>query len=189
MSQQRAADVIDDWPDDPRQVAKNVIDEYGPPDESTPSRLVWFDNGPWKRSVMRRDGTPHEFPMQHTDYLEQVIDYGVPPERYDDLGRFDGSVTVRRTRGELAAECHEEAANFLALNLAHEILAGERSVDEARQFYAESIAKKKAGGSPAYTEAFQFDLPEGDQRDPDEAVLTDELRQEARQQVQGVEGE
>lgn len=188
MAQERAEEIIAEWPDDPKKVAQKIIDKYGQPDEVMPSRLIWFNNGPWKRSVMHRDGTPHHFPHEHTDYFKQTIDYRISPDKYDDLGHFDGSVTVHRTRGELAAACHEEAANFLALNLAHEILTGEQSVDEARQFYAETVAKKKAGGSPAYMQEFTFDPPQGDQRDPDETILTDEMRQEAKQQIQGAGG-
>lgn len=189
VTQERVEELLAEWPDDPTQVAQKVIDKYGPPDEATPSRLIWFNNGPWKRSVMHREGTPHNFPMEHTDYFKQVIDYGVPPDKYDALGTFDGSVYVDRTKGELAATCHFEAANFLALNLAHEVITDEQSVDEARQIYAETIAKKQAGGSPAYTQGFQFDLPQGDQRDPDETILTQEMKQNAQQQVQGAESE
>lgn len=75
-----------------------MIDTYVTPNQATPDRLFWFDNGPWKRTVMYRDGVPHKFPDTHIDYVEQVIDYQVPPDRYDELGRVDGSVTVRRTR-------------------------------------------------------------------------------------------
>ena len=182
-------ELLADWPDDPTEVANEVIDRYGPPDEAMPSRLVWFDNGPWKRSVLRRDGVPHEFPAHHTDYLEQVVDYHVEPERHADLGRFDGSVTVRRTRGELSAECHGEPANFLALNLAHDVLTGEKSVEEAREAYTEIFARKQAGGTPEYVQGFQFQLPQGDQRDPDERTLSEEQKQEANQQVQPAEGD
>lgn len=180
-------DIVAEWPDDPRSVAENVMDTYGEPDEATPSRLIWFDNGPWKRSILYRDGTPHQFPKEHSDLFEQTIDYGVDPEHYDDLGRFDGSVLVDRTKGELAAICHGEPANFLAINLAHDIVTGERSVEEARQFYAEAIAKKDAGDPPPYTQSFQFELPDGDQRDPDEAIIDEEMRAEAERDVEETE--
>lgn len=188
-NQERVEEILAEWPADPTKVAQKVIDKYDLPDEASASRLIWFNNGPWKRSVMHREGTPHKFPMEHTDYFKQVIDYGVPPEKYDALGHFDGSVYVDRTKGELAATCHFEAANFLALNLTHDVITDEKSVDEARQAYAKIIARKKEGGSPAYTQGFQFDLPEGDQRDPDETILTEEMTQNAQQQVQGAESE
>lgn len=181
---ERLEDVLDDWPDDPTEVARTVVDEYGPPDEATASRLVWIENDPWKESRLYRDGVTHQFPAEHVDYLEQVVDYRVPPEKFDELAEFDGSVTVRRTRGELSAECHGEPANFLALNLAHDILTGEKSVAEARQAYTEIYARKEAGGEPDYVTGFRFDLPDGDQRDPDETTVTEEIQREAREAVQ-----
>lgn len=176
--------ILDEWPSEPTQVARDVIENYESPDQATPNRLFWFDNGPWKRTVMYRDGVPHKFPDNHMDYVEQVIDYQVPPEYYDDLGQFDGSVTIRRTRGELSAECHGEPANFLALNLVHDILSGEKSVEEARQTYTEIYARKESGDEPDYIQDFQFNLLEGDQRDPDEQTLTDEIDTEAEEYVQ-----
>lgn len=177
--------IIEEWPEDPREVAETVIEKYGEPDEATPSRLIWFDNGPWKRSVLRREAVVHKFPREHNDLFEQTIDYGVDPEHYDDLGRFDGSVHVDRTGGELSAMCHGEPANFLAINLAHDVITGQRSVEEAREFYAEAIAKKDAGNPPPYTQEFQFELPEGDQADPDEPAITDEMRERAQQEAGG----
>ncbi len=53
--------------------------------------------------------------MKHTDLLEQFIDYKVPLDKYDDLAKFDGSVGVNRTKGELSARCDAEAHNLLAL--------------------------------------------------------------------------
>ena len=180
----RVEDVLADWPEEPTDVANTVVDEYGPPDEVTPTRLIWRNNGPWKETILYREGVDHEFPAHHVDFLEQRIDYHVDPDRYDDLGEFDGSVTVRRTRGELSAECHGEPANFLALNLAHDILTGDKSVEEAREAYSEIYARKEAGGEPDYIQGLQFDVPEGDERDPDEKTVTEEMKEEAKQQVQ-----
>ncbi|MGH8284417.1 MAG: hypothetical protein ACRETT_01460 [Steroidobacteraceae bacterium] len=40
--------------------------------------------------------------MPHKDVLEQVIDYKVPPDKFDDLARYDGSVIAERTKGTFA---------------------------------------------------------------------------------------
>lgn len=50
----------------------------------------------------------------------------VPPEKYEEVAGYDGSVIAERTKGELAARCDMEEANHVALNLAHEIVTGER---------------------------------------------------------------
>jgi hypothetical protein len=56
--------------------------------------------------------------------VESVIDYRVPPEQFSALAAFDGSVIAERTAGEVSARCHDEQANFLALNLMHDIVTG-----------------------------------------------------------------
>jgi hypothetical protein len=34
------------WPAKPQEVAKKVIEKYGPPSEATPTHLGWYGNGP-----------------------------------------------------------------------------------------------------------------------------------------------
>lgn len=130
---------IANWPMDAQKAAKKVITKYGQPNEATSSMLVWHNSGPWKRTVASRTSTPHMFPGPHPDSVEQVISYRVPLNKYDDLARYDGSVTVDRTKGELAARCDLEEMNLLALNLAHDIITGKRSVEGARGFYARVV--------------------------------------------------
>jgi hypothetical protein len=92
LDQQTVDDILAEWPDEPTGIAEEMMDRYGLPDEGAPSELLWWDTDPWKRTELYRDGVPHNFPTQHTDYLQQLIDYPVPPEKFDDLARFDGSV-------------------------------------------------------------------------------------------------
>src|SRR4028118_1562693 len=96
------------------------------------SRFIWYNSGPWKRTICYRDEVPHHFPNPHSDVVECVIDYRVPPEMFSELAHFDGSVIVERTKGEVSARCDMEAANFLALNLMHKIVTGELNAEQAR---------------------------------------------------------
>ncbi|MCK7521191.1 MAG: hypothetical protein MZV64_27655 [Ignavibacteriales bacterium] len=83
-----------------------MFEKYGKPDELTPTMLIWYNNDPWKRSVVYREGAAsYGFPITHCDTLEQVIDYQVPLGKYDALAEFDGSVVAYRTLGEF----HQEA--------------------------------------------------------------------------------
>jgi len=167
MPDHRVEDVIANWKDQPKKIGKKLIEQYGQPDEITNERLVWHQNGPWKRSELINEEIPHHFPEPHHDSLLQAIAYRVPPEATSQLLQFDGSVVVERTRGELAARCDDERANYLALNLAHEIIIRKKSVDEARRFYAEAVQQKK---HQEYLERFLFSVPTTDQADPDEPV-------------------
>lgn len=167
MQAPKIEDRIEKWKEQPKKIARQMIGLYGQPDEITDRRLIWHNNGPWKRSVLINEEIPHRFPDPHHDSLLQVIAYRVPPEFASQLLQFDGSVVIERTRGELAARCDSERANYLALNLAHEIIIGKKRVDEARVFYAEAVQKKR---HQEYLEGFLFQLPTSEQADPDEPV-------------------
>ncbi len=139
----KADDAIANWSADAQKAAKGMIMIHGAPDETTPTMLVWHNSGPWKRIVASSTVTPHNFPGPHPDSVEQVLSYRVPESKFDELARFDGSVNVDRTRGEMSARCDAEFHNILALNLAHDIITGKRSVEGARAFYARVVMIEK----------------------------------------------
>jgi hypothetical protein len=168
---QPAADsVIRNWPAMPQKAARQLIARYGAPQEVTASMVRWRGNGVWKRTIVHREEVPHHFPMPHTDFLEQTIDYRVPPGKYDELARYDGSVIVERTKGEMSARCDKEELNILALNLANDIVTGKRSVDDAREFYAMTAMAFKNGERPPYTQRLMFDVRRSSTADPDREI-------------------
>jgi hypothetical protein len=148
-----------------------MVKKYGPPDEATESMLIWHNNDPWKKTIIYREEVPHKFPKPHTDLLEQVINYQVPPDKFDELARFDGSVIVERTKGEMSARCDREEANMLALNLAHDIITDQRTVEDARKAYAENIKSFMNNKPGHYMQELQFKLPARDTADPDKTVI------------------
>lgn len=162
--------IVAAWPQTPQKVARETIAKHGSPSEATASMLVWHGSGPWKRSILYREEVPHEFPMKHTDVLEQFIDYRVPPDKFDELAEYDGSVIVERTKGEISARCDKEEMNFLALNLANDIVTGKRSVEQARDFYAKTAKAFKEGRKDPYTQGLQFTVARGGTADPDKPV-------------------
>lgn len=183
-------EITNDWPEKPSKLADKLVGTYGLPDEVTTERFFWHNVGQWKRIQLYRDGTPHNFPKEHKDHLRQTINYPIDPEFAEDLLEFDGSNVLWRTRGELSADCHKEAMNILTLNLADDIVKGEKTVDEARQAFAELAVKHMMGMAPDYTQRLQFDVPQGDQGDPDESNVTETLKQDVKEAVGGtVEGE
>jgi hypothetical protein len=171
----KAETVIANWPQTPLKVAMLMIDKYGQPDESTPSMLIWRNNGPWKKTVVHRDEIKHGFPAPHSDVLEQVISYKVPLDKFNDLARFDGSVTAKRTKGELSSSSDREEMNFLALNLARDVAEGKRSVEDARKYAAQTVRTSMAGKEAAYMKSLTFSTI-GDTSDPDQGPAALELK-------------
>lgn len=175
--------LIKDWPRAPKKLAEKLLDHYGAPNEATPTKLFWYNNGPWQRTVLTSDEMVHNFPTPHTDFLSQYITYKVPPEKVSDLTAFDGSVLVDRTAGEVGARCDHEPFNILTLNLVHEIINGDKTVDEARQFYAETASAFVMGRDAPYAEKLLFDVPQGDTTDPDERIDPGPMAHQAGEKV------
>jgi hypothetical protein len=178
-----ARKVLEDWPNPPREVAEKTIEKYGLPNEATYSRLIWYNNGPWKRTEIQRDELPHKFPTPHTDYISQFIDYAIPAERASDITAFDGSVLIDRTRGEVGARCDMEAMNILSLNLMHEIITNRRTVAEAREKYAEQAAAHMMDREAPYIEQFLFDIPKGGTADYDEANIGPDMLSQMKEKM------
>jgi hypothetical protein len=171
---QRSTQTIQAWPEESREAAQLVIDAYGEADEVTDSQLIWHQPGPWKRIVATKTFWPHNFPAPHIDAVESFIDYRVPPDKFTPLAEFDGSVIAERTAGEVSARCHDEQANFLALNLMHDIVTGARTVQEARDYYAKEFADYRRKKPTPYMEKLRFTPANGNAADPDQRVLSDE---------------
>jgi hypothetical protein len=149
--------VVGDWPAEASEAARRTAARYGPPDEAMPSRLVWNHPLPWKRLVVNRDPVEHRFPQPHQDRIEGWIDLEVPRESTADLAAFNGSIRVERTHGEVASTCDVEAVNFLAVNLAHDLVSGRIDVEEARREYTEMVAGHLMGRPQPYTSGFAFE--------------------------------
>lgn len=168
MPAHNAEQVIGKWKATPQEVAKKMIAQYGQPDEVTAERLIWHNNGPWKYTELVNEEIAHDFPVPHKDALYQAINYKVDPAKATDVLAYDGSIILERTKGEIAARCDKEEANFLAINLAHDVATGKRSVEDARKFYADTMmAMMKENKKNEYLEGFTFSVPSGDQGDRD----------------------
>lgn len=185
MTANGASQAIQKWPDESREAAQLVIDKYGEPTEATDSMLLWNDVGPWKRMVATKVFYEHAFPAPHIDAVESFIDYTVPTDKFTALAEFDGSVVVERTAGEVSARCHDEEANNLALNLMHDIVEGEKTVEEARRYYAKEFLDYRRGKPTPYMEKLHFTLPDKETGDADQRVLSDEDLEKAKAEGSG----
>jgi hypothetical protein len=167
------------WSAARQKLAAELIMKYGQPHEITASQLIWEQSGPWKRIVLRRQGVKHNFPLPHEDVLEQTVNYRVPDLKTRDLNRYNGSLIIDRTRGELTAHCDTEAQNTITLNLADDIVNGNRTVDEALGYHAQLVRALETHVAESYPRKLKFKiLPASETADPDEeAPLLEHLGQ------------
>jgi len=181
QTQKGAAEIIAAWPDESREAAQLVLDAHGEPQEATQEQLVWHGVGSWKRVVATKAFHQHDFPAPHIDAVESVIDYRVPPGKVSALAIFDGSVVVGRTVGELSARCHDEDANRLALNLAHDIVTGEKTAEQAREHYAKEFLDYRRGKPTPYMDVLHVP-PQTGTADADVRLLSEEDLEQAKQE-------
>jgi hypothetical protein len=182
MTGEQGSQRIQDWPEESREAARLVIEQYGEPDEVSATRLTWHKPGPWKRIVASKAFYQHDFPAPHIDSVESVIDYRVPTDKFSQLAEFDGSVVVERTAGEVSARCHDEQANLLALNLMHDIVTGAKSVQEARHYYAKEFADFRRKKPTPYMEGLRFRPGDHGAADPDVRMLSDQDLEQAAEE-------
>lgn len=148
--------IIESWPKDLQTQARALIERYGKPGASDANALVWLDNGPWRKTVLHREGFTRPMMGQDRDHLEQVVSYQVPENKVAEIQRFDKRIEVNRATDEMSSRADTESMNFLALNLADDIIRGDRTAQAARMFYRKVKMLEKAGKSSPYLEGLLF---------------------------------
>ena len=171
MDGRTGTQIIQGWPEESREATQIVIDKHGEPDEATESQLIWHKRGPWKRIVASKVAYQHNFPVPHTDCIETVIDYRIPPDKLTAIAQFDGSVIPERTAGEVSARCHDEEANSLALNLMHDIVTGAKTAEEARAYYGKEFLDYRRKKPTPYMSELRVPT-DANAADPDTPILT-----------------
>ena len=169
MSKDKTAMMMPDlssWPEASRMAVKEITDKYGKPDGVTKDELIWMKKGVWKKICINKKESKHSFPIEHTDMMQTTINYKVPMDMMDELGKFDGSVTFDRTQGTMSARCDMEGNNFLALNLANDIMTSKKTVEEARKAFGDIVKEKMNGANPEYMQKLTFSTQENT-ADPD----------------------
>ena len=148
--------VIMSWPGPSRAEARVLIAKYGEPSVFDDDSLVWYGNSPWRKTVVHREAPRISGDPRGQDVLEQSIAYQVPENKAAALKRFDGRIASDRTSEELSSRAKNESLNFLALNLADEVITDRRSADDARAFLRRTMKLAEAGKSSPYMDGFIF---------------------------------
>lgn len=177
ITHQSVSKIIERWPESSKSAANSVLGKYGLPTEVSSDKMTWKETAPFKETTVYREEVTHNFPTPHSDVIEQVINYKVPASKVDDLVKFDGSLIVDRTKGELASRNDNEEMNILALNLADKLIREEISVAEARSEYARSAQAFTLGNTNQLTSALLF-RPASETADADMAVQRRQSQEE-----------
>lgn len=154
-----AAHNLPGWPVERQVLAAHLVTLYGNPQEITPRSLTWYDNGPWKRTVLYKEGDLHRFPLPHQDVLWQTINYKVPLNKIPALLSYNGSILVDHTRGELTVHCDSEIDNILTFNIANTIITGENTVEQAMAYHAQVIEALRIHEPEEYPLKLRFKYP------------------------------
>jgi hypothetical protein len=141
--------IVRDWPERARLAAGALIEKYGAPQIADADSLSWVGNRPWDGTVVRR-GAPAG------QSIQQSIHYPVSLAKLAALGDLGGRVEFDSSSGELSSYADEESLNFLALNLADEVVTGKSTPDRARERYRRILDLTKTGKSSSYTAGFLF---------------------------------
>lgn len=144
------------WPVERQVLAAHLVTRYGEPQEMTATSLTWHENGPWKRTVLYKDGDLHNFPLPHRDVLWQTINYKVPLNKVVALLTYDGSILIDRTRGELTVHCDSEEANTLIFNIANTIVTGENTVEQAEAYHGQVVEGMRIHEPEEYPQKLLF---------------------------------
>lgn len=118
--------------------------------------------------------SPTDSRSRTTTFSKNGSTIGCHRRKSTDLARFDGSVLVERTRGEIGAHCDKEEMNYLALNLAHDVITGAVAIDDARRTYTEKAAAFMMAKTDAYTDGLQFSTAGEETADKDVTTIKDQ---------------
>ncbi len=169
LSDETPESIILLWPAYSYRLARRMIARYGLPVDSVEDRVVWRDNGPWKRTVIYRNPPSDGLFRKGRGRLEQSVAYKFPKGRAPALAAFDRTIEADEEAGLLTVRTDEESSNILALNLADEVLQGRRTPKDAAEFRARAARLRDSGKSSPYLEGLLF-MPGG--RDPSGAAQT-----------------
>lgn len=162
-------EILSGWPKVSKEAATTTINKYGLPNEASASRLIWHNNGPWRRTVIYAEEVPHEFQRRITMCWSSIFPTRCRSKSSGSLRLLTAAFSS--TKGEISARCEGEEANFLALNLANEIVQGHKSVDEARDAYGDAMKKMRGGTAPEIMQKLLFDVPSGGTGEPDQPII------------------
>ena len=141
--------IVRNWPERPRLAALAMIEKYGPPQIVDNDALSWVSNGPWDDTVVRRSA-------DLGGSIQQSIHYPVTLPKLAVVKNIGGRIEYDSSSQQLSSTADVEGLNFLALNLADQVVSGKSSAGQAHDAYRRTRELTAAGKSSPLTSALLF---------------------------------
>ena len=134
-----------DWSSWPSQSAvQTMVTQYGNPAEVSSEGAVWYDQGPYKRIRVMREGSD----ASRQNYTEYTIAYPkMRKKRLKELMAFDNAIVVDKQTREVSVRYDRENQNVRSLELTRDILDGKTTAQEARMTFDQEMARDASNGA------------------------------------------
>ncbi len=134
-----------DWSSWPSQSAvQMMVTQYGDPAEVSSDGAIWYDQGPYKRIRVMREGSD----ASRQNYTEYTIAYPkMRKKRLKELMAFDNAIVVDKQAREVSVRYDLESQNVRSIELTRDILDGNTTAQEARMAFDQEMARDVMNGT------------------------------------------
>ena len=150
-----AQGVVNRWAEPSSVAGRQLLEEYGTPDDVTPRRLTWNHRGAWKRTEVWNRKPIYLSPVDLA-VMKQTVDYPMSVQQVGELMAFSDCLEIDLVRGELSSRSSREEVNYLTLNLADEIVRGGRTVAQAQTEFMRQLRLAASGKVTPYMTGLRF---------------------------------
>lgn len=133
-----------------RKSAKQMLEAYGPPDDTTRNSMIWYNlesrGIKWKKIELKNEAIPHGFPADHVDFLYSTADIDIPDEVHKEMSgteRFS-SAKYDPLKKEVTVRCAFMTKNELTFKKIVEAVERHKSLEKKLK----SLDKAQADAPP-----------------------------------------
>jgi hypothetical protein len=134
-------EILNTWQEKLKEGAFKLINKYGYPDEASASKLIWYNNGNWKRTIAHRDALRYLLSNNQPNFLEQTFEYMHSMGEMKLEGFNKENIYINRTNKEITVFGENEAVNLIALNILLDKVRGKHSIDKDKESYKSNSQK------------------------------------------------
>lgn len=108
---------------EPREFVKSLTKKFGPADELTENRAVWYDRDGFKRIEVKDEYILHCCPGPHYDFVYSTVDLHVPKQYVRVFAESSESILLDLLKNEVSARCATLSANAVTLNYVMDVVS------------------------------------------------------------------